>query len=1089
MARSNSSPLIPTLPCPPIQPAPPLQIFLKGRDRLYAALSILRRVLLSFNLPILMIHSSQHVEWKNAIRLRLCVTIATLIGIATSYSIIEAGHLAFAQVTSDGTLSTTITTTDNLNFVIENGNRAGTNLFHSFDEFSVPTNGSAVFNNAADIETIFSRVTGNDVSDIDGLMQSNGIANLFLINPNGFIFGPNVSLGIGGSFLATTADRVLFENEQFFSATETITSPVLTISTPIGVQFGSTQNSITVQGNGHNLEFNEDFEFIRDNRPAGLAVDLEQTLALIGGDIQLEGGNITAEQGRIELGSIKQSGIASFGAATEGFTVGYDAIETFGTISLSQAASVDVSGEGSGHLHIQAGTLSLIEDSTILSDVLGSDNGGDVLLRASESIEIAGSEIGDFPSTVFNVGEVDSVGTVGTLSIEADSLSLSGGAQINASTFGEGNGENVTVEATTINIVGVSSDGARVSGIFADAYSSAQGRNLVINTDFLSVRDHGHIAAGTFGEGDGGDFFLTANTIELSGGAADFPEVATGLFVDTLSTGTAGNLIIETQTLSVMDGASILAGTGEDSTGNGGSVVIRASESINVSGMSLNFASAINSDSFSSGQGGDVLLETGLLSVSGGGQISATAFGTGDAGNLTVQADTIDITGLSPALVFSGLFAITLSSGQGGDLGVEADHISVTDGGIISAATFGSGNGGNIEIQADTMDISGAAIDFSNTLNGVTTFVAPESTNFDGTVAPPATGTGGNITITANQLSLSKGGQIDASTFGEGNAGNIQLNVEDLNLTGLSEILDDGTQIPSRILSSSETDFAAGSINITSDRLTVQDGAEINVSSLGLGDAGNLILNTGTLQLEDGGRLLAEVNGGVQGNIRLSANDLLLLRRNSSITATASGHSTGGNMTIRSPFIVAVAEENSDIVANAVQGDGGNISITTQGLFGLTFRDRLTAQSDITVSSQFGLAGIVEINNPEADPNSEVLELSNTLVDVSQLVRSGCSQNTSQFVITGRGGLTPSPLALLDGDRPWLDMRDLSAFLSNPSGNLASTAPIEQPAKIEPLQEATGIAIAPDGTFQLIAAHSHSPMPTHPTCTSAPNIS
>ncbi|HAA26531.1 MAG TPA: hypothetical protein DCE56_01160, partial [Cyanobacteria bacterium UBA8553] len=125
-----------------------------------------------------------------------------------SCCLISISSVEAQQVAGDGTLSTTVTSSNGLSFIINNGQRAGDNLFHSFSQFSIPTGGSALFNNAVDVKNIISRVTGGSVSQIDGLIQTNGTANLFLINPSGIIFGPNAQLNIGGSFVASTASAV-----------------------------------------------------------------------------------------------------------------------------------------------------------------------------------------------------------------------------------------------------------------------------------------------------------------------------------------------------------------------------------------------------------------------------------------------------------------------------------------------------------------------------------------------------------------------------------------------------------------------------------------------------------------------------------------------------------------------------------------------------------------------------------------------------------------------------------------------------------------------------------------------------------------
>ena len=215
---------------------------------------------------------------KKALFLPLQVSVYTIGCLYVSSGIAQA------QVTPDGSTSTTVDADGN-NFTINQGDRAGNNLFHSFGDFSVPTNGSAFFNNATDIANILSRVTGGNISSIDGLIRANGTANLFLINPAGIIFGNNARLEVGGSFLGSTADSILFPDGEF-SASD-LNAPVLTINAPIGLGFRDNPGDIV--NRSLFTEDNNTPDNFDDDSLIGLEVPEDQTIGLIGACLNLSG--------------------------------------------------------------------------------------------------------------------------------------------------------------------------------------------------------------------------------------------------------------------------------------------------------------------------------------------------------------------------------------------------------------------------------------------------------------------------------------------------------------------------------------------------------------------------------------------------------------------------------------------------------------------------------------------------------------------------------------------------------------------------------------------------------------------------------
>lgn len=165
--------------------------------------------------------------------MKIILLLIFRVSLCTLGFLLTTGKISLAQVTSDGTVNTQVNQNGNV-AEITGGETRGGNLFHSFQDFSVGTNETASFLNSNDIANIFSRVTGGNISNIDGLIRSNGSANLFLINPAGILFGENARLDVGGSFYGSSASSILFEEGEF-SATDLDNPPVLTINAPIGL--------------------------------------------------------------------------------------------------------------------------------------------------------------------------------------------------------------------------------------------------------------------------------------------------------------------------------------------------------------------------------------------------------------------------------------------------------------------------------------------------------------------------------------------------------------------------------------------------------------------------------------------------------------------------------------------------------------------------------------------------------------------------------------------------------------------------------------------------------------------------------------
>lgn len=358
-------------------------------------------------------------------------------------------------------------------------------------------------------------------------------ANFFLMNPNGISFGSGAALNVGGSVLFTTADEIGFTDGKKFPATIPVTSDLSSVAanrfgflsqSPGDITFGGSKlhirethfpdvpgpapgvtldpvqqakarQSLTAIGGDVTLPAGTEISStalnliaVGDRSATGPAgprnINLDPTdylskpvgealgsVAITLGEHYLDGEVIRVKGGNV---SIVDSDIYAYGADGTGFGL---SIDTPGTISAVD--SIISVYAGPGGLELNARDISLIrgsrdtpyvEASTLAYFQGGSPRAGDVVLKATDSIDIEGYSVfsnttddhasGDViveaggalrvsesKSGIFDVGEISTVGVntqvptsgpdkqIGDVTVTARTIEVSGAANISSSSF------------------------------------------------------------------------------------------------------------------------------------------------------------------------------------------------------------------------------------------------------------------------------------------------------------------------------------------------------------------------------------------------------------------------------------------------------------------------------------------------------------------------------------------------------------------------------------------------------------------------------------------------------------------------------
>ncbi|MBD2120539.1 filamentous hemagglutinin N-terminal domain-containing protein [Trichocoleus sp. FACHB-262] len=688
-------------------------------------------------------------------------------------------------------------------------------------------------------------------------------------------------------------------------------------------------------------------------------------------------------------------------------------------------------------------SIQLLNNSTIEATAKKQKGQAGGVTITTPSLTVTGSKI-----ATSNEGPQDQIGgTSKDIQLQGlNSLTVNGGSQITASTqTGQAGAVLVNAGSPAAQSVQITGVGTQLAAQAEDLKGNA--RNVILNAKQVKVTDKAIISASNVSDSGisgqtGGVSFENLEALEVSGGGTIEAKTQDGqagnvnvaasqsvlLDQGTLSVkaggrGKAGILTVTAPTLTLQNSGEILATTNSGGSIGTGSIILKDLNTLTVDNSKVSASTqtgTAGSVTITANQGSDPSIQ--LVNK---GTVEAIAEKGGSAGNVTLTTPTLNIT-------TGASVAVSSKDGEGtaGDIEVNANKTTLDNGTItattdkggqassadiilknfnsltatnnsqISAST-NSGTAGNVKISADQGNNPAIA------LNNSTIEAAAKS------------GKAGEVAITTSNLAVNN--SLISSSTTTGTAGGVTVKVNgSVTLNGTSQIKDKDSKPLGGIVAAATEGGSAGNVDVTSGKLAIQNGARISVSSPA-GQAGNLNVTTNDLRMDQG--TLEAVTGGVKDganiDLKVGPGGLLLMRNGSLISANANNTANGGNIKIKAPFVIGLTFENSDIVANAVKGQGGKIDIETQAILGLNYRPKLTPRSDITASSEFGVSGSVNLNTLSTDATRGLSTPAIAFIDVSRLTANACAAGgakaaaNSELRINGRGGVPLNPTAPL----------------------------------------------------------------------------
>jgi filamentous hemagglutinin family protein len=863
-----------------------------------------------------------------------------------------------SPITASG-LNTTVTQSGNA-YIITGGTRpsGGASLFHSFGEFKVPTNNIANFLNDSGLTTsnILGRVTGGNLSSIFGTIQTTGFgsANLFLMNPAGFLFGPNATVNVGGMVSFTSADYLRLADGERFNAVPNAAADAGLSTAPVAAYgfLGSNPGAITVQG-------------------SQFTVTEGTGISLVGGDITVQAGllddgtttqpaRIAASGGQINIASVASPGEALLSNLQSAPSVNGQSFTLMGNISLSEGALLDVSADAAGTVRIRGGQLAM--DNATISANTGEQNGAPVAI----DIDMAGDV--SITSTEFSALTAKALGSgnAGELRLNSANLDVNFGypefgIAIDSGSLGSGKAGDITIKTNNLTATNINEFGF---SLFMDSGTGGTGNGGNIT---IQVRNGSFIGAPIntgdaffFGSGSAGNLYIGG----LNGMADSLRVISTPLSTESfLAKGGAITLEARDMSLTFFTQVSSISNLGQNPI------------TLNAEHLTMDDNVRILGQTLGEGDGGGIVFTGKRLDVTNESAFFTTTRGDGNAGDIRINASEYArfIDPPTPGLLVpSGLSSQSLGQegsgitavGNAGSIYVNTPRLELTNGARISTATSTAGRGGDVFITAtDGVYISGqrtGGLPLETQTDGSGIYTRTVASEQCGAVC----GNGGNQTINAGQLMLQSGGTLDSGTTGNGQGGNIQVNASSIAVSGT---LMDGTPggIFSRTIGTATDAGAGGNISLTAGHsVSISDGAAVSASTTGSGNAGNILVKANDISISGGGTITAASTGaGNAGTVTIQglnspANSFLVDGAGSGVFTNTEDTGAGGNITVDAN---AVTLQNGGTLSAATTGTapsatGGTITVNANQV-------QVNSGSLITASTTgAGEGGSVNIN-------------------------------------------------------------------------------------------------------------------------------